>query len=75
MYQMKKKKTFLVVGDGSATFAQPPFTFIPPGPPPPSSSIGNRQPGPHDIIYPPGSYMVQGQVVAQPVVPHGMHAN
>ena len=62
------RKQLLVAGDGSATFAQPPFTFIPP----PNSSMGNRQPGPHDIIYPHGSYLVQGQVVAQPVVPHGM---
>ncbi|XP_057366107.1 putative uncharacterized protein DDB_G0291608 [Daphnia carinata] len=58
-------------GDGTPPFPQHPFTFIS-GPPPNSAGLpGNaRAPGPHDMIYPPQSYVVQGQIVAQPLGSH-----
>lgn len=59
------------LGDGTPSFPQHPFTFIS-GPPPNSAGLpGNgRAPGPHDMIYSPQSYVVQGQIVAQPLGSH-----
>lgn len=51
------------LGEGAPSYAQPPFTFIPP---PPGSNA--RPPGPHDMIYSPNPYVVQtSQMIAQPI--------
>lgn len=62
----------LIVGDATPPFPQHPFTLITSGPPPNSSGMpGNsRPPGPHDMIYPPQSCVVQAQFVAQPLGSH-----
>ena len=58
----------MCAGDGA--YPQPPYTYI--AAPPPNSNRG--PPGPHDMIYSPTSYLVQGQIVTQPLTSHhGMH--
>ena len=61
------------IGDATPSFSQhPAYTLITSGPPPNSAGLpGNtRPPGPHDMIYSPQSYVVQGQIVTQPLGSH-----
>ena len=65
------------LGEGAPSYAQPSFTFIPQGPPPGSNAMpGNgRPPGPHEMMYPPTTYVVQSQIIAQPIAHPASNAN